>query len=83
MVTGLILVILGFCIVILASMSPPQPPNGGDMTIEDWENYTSEMQSYADILLWGSVIEFMGLLFFMVTTICGVAWNEKKLSANS
>lgn len=77
MSVGFILVIIGLFIIIATSMSPPQPPSG--MQAEDWENYADEMQTYADYIKYGGIIELIGLVLFMSATIYGVSWNADNI----
>ena len=58
-------------------MSVPQPPSGTQA--KDWENYADDLQTYANNLKYGSVIEIIGLLMFMLAAIYGVEANADNI----
>ena len=77
MILGFILVIIGLFIITATSMSVPQPPSGTQA--KDWENYADDLQTYANNLKYGSVIEIIGLLIFMLAAIYGVSVNADSI----
>jgi len=79
MILGFILVVVGLGVVILASAWTPDIYHP-DMTEEEsLKAYANELEEKATYIFYGGMIEFVGFLIFMISTIYGVSWNVKRL----